>query len=60
MVEKGEKVYKNFDSHQRAELPSHEERVEAIKSGGEKLKQLKKQVAEVQNRFKKPRKIIDS
>lgn len=60
MVEKGEKVYKNFDSHQRDELPSIEERIEAIKAGGERLKQLKSKVAKAQKTFKKPRKQIDS
>lgn len=55
MVEKGEKVYKNFDSHQRQELPSLEERIQAIKAGGEALKRIKSQVKGVQSRYKKPK-----
>ncbi len=56
MVEKGEKVYKNFDSLQREELPSIEERIAAIKAGGERLKQLKAKVDKAQKTYKKPRK----
>ena len=55
IVEKGEKVYENWDSLQREELPSREERIEAIKAGGERLKKIKAQVAATQARYKKPR-----
>jgi hypothetical protein len=60
MVEKGEKVYKNYDSLQREELPSIEERIAAIKAGGERLKQLKSKVEKAQKIYKKPRRRIDS
>jgi len=55
IVEKGEKVYENWDSLQREELPPLEERIEAIKAGGERLKKIKAQVAAAQARYKKPR-----
>jgi len=54
-IDKGNLVFKNYDQLRRKEYPTKEEKIEAFKKGAEAIIELRKRYAEVNKKYKAPK-----